>query len=106
SYAKTLTADRLQRVISGNWANGRGQPISGGFTFKTLEKKVDAKTLLLMERDEMIDTVIASHSSIGGRRSAVLLPIPEEDAYTYLVAKNASNEGIFLVWSGAGSNTD
>lgn len=107
SYAKTLTADRLKRVISGKWANGKGQAVPGGFTFKALEKRVDAKTLLLMERDEMIDSVIASHSSTGSRRSAVLIPVGSEDEpYTYLVAKNASNEGIYLVWSGANSNTD
>jgi adenine-specific DNA-methyltransferase len=107
SYAKTLTADRLKRVISGMWANGKGQSLPGGFTFKVLEKRVDAKTLLLMERDEMIDTVIASHSSTGSRRSAMLIPMDRDDEpYTYLVAKNASNEGIYLVWSGANSNTD
>jgi adenine-specific DNA-methyltransferase len=108
SYAKTLTVDRLRRVIDGGWAKKKHAPLGGGFTFKTLEKKVDAKTLLLMERDEMIDTVIASHSSTGSRRSAVLIPLAEadEEPHTYLVAKNASNEGIYLVWSGADSNTD
>ncbi|MBO0596778.1 site-specific DNA-methyltransferase [Nesterenkonia sp. E16_7] len=107
SYAKTLTANRLKRVLSGDWANGKGQTVAGGFTFKVLEKRVDAKTLLLMERDEMIDTVIASHSSTGSRRSAVLIPMDRDgEPYTYLVAKNASNEGIYLVWSGANSNTD
>lgn len=107
SYARALTADRLKRVISGKWANGQGQSVPGGFTFKVLEKQVDAKTLLLMERDEMIDTVIASHSSTGSRRNAVLIPVGDrEEPYTYLVAKNASNEGIYLVWSGPGSNTD
>ena len=28
-----------------------------------------------MERDEMIDTVIASHSSTGSRRGPVLIPV-------------------------------
>jgi adenine-specific DNA-methyltransferase len=107
SYAKTLTVDRLRRVIDGGWAKKKHTALGGGFTFKTLEKKVDAKTLLLMERDEMIDTVIASHSSTGSRRNAVLIPLGDDDEpYTYLVAKNAGNEGIYLVWSGAGSNTD
>ncbi|MGO1699612.1 MAG: site-specific DNA-methyltransferase [Micrococcaceae bacterium] len=108
SYARVLTADRLKRVIEGKWDNGGGTALNGGFTFKVLEKKVDAQTLLLMERDEMIDTVIASHSSTGSRRAAVLIPMVDEgnEPYSYLVAKNAANEGIFLVWSGAGSNTD
>jgi adenine-specific DNA-methyltransferase len=107
SYAKTLTVDRLQRAISGKWKNKEHPPLGGGFTFKTLEKKVDAKTLLLMERDEMIDTVIASHSSTGNRRNAVLIPLDgEKEPFSYLVAKNASREGIYLVWSGGESNTD
>lgn len=107
SYAKTLTADRLSRVVSGKWANGKGKPLAGGYTFKTLQKQVDAPTLLLMERDEMIDTVIASHSSTGSRRAAVLIPLLDGDQpYDYLVAKNAANEGIFLVWAGAKSNPD
>lgn len=107
SYAKTLTVDRLRRVVDGDWAKKEHASLGGGFTFKSLQKKVDAKTLLLMERDEMIDTVIASHSSTGSRRSAVLIPMDRDDEpYTYLVAKNASNEGIYLVWSGAKSNTD
>lgn len=108
SYARALTADRLKRVVEGKWANGEGSALGGGFTFKTLEKKVDAQTLLLMERDEMIDTVIASYSSTGSRRASVLIPVVDEDnePYSYLVAKNTANEGIFLVWSGAGSNTD
>ena len=93
-------------MISGSWINAKGKPLGGGFTFKTLEKRVDAKTLLMMERDEMIDTVIASHSSTGSRRSPVLIPVPDEAAYEYLVARNANNEGIYLVWHGAGSNTD
>lgn len=107
SYAKTLTADRLARVVNGDWANGQGKPLGGGFTFKLLEKKVDAKTLLLMERDEMVDTVIASHSSTGSRRAAVLIPVERHsEPYAYLVAKNAANEGIFLVWSGPNSSPD
>lgn len=107
SYAKTLTVDRLKRVIDGDWsAKRKHPPLGGGFTFKTLEKRVDAVTLLLMERDEMIDTVIASHSNSSSRRSAVLIPVGDNKRYSYLVAKNANNEGIFLVWAGADSNTD
>lgn len=107
SYAETLTAYRMKRAVSGEWANGKGKPLGSGFTFKTLTKQVDAPTLLLMERDEMIDTVIASHSSTGSRRAAVLVPVMDgTEPYEYLVAKNAAEEGIFLVWTGAGCNPD
>lgn len=107
SYARGLTADRLKRVVTGKWANGKGEPLGSGFTFSALGRNVDANTLLLMERDEMIDAVIASHSSTGSRRSAELISVGGDEAsYTYLVAKNAANEGIYLVWSGSESNTD
>ncbi len=107
SYAQTLTVERLRRVIDGNWANGKKHAALGsGFTFKSLEKRVDAETLLLMERDEMVDTVIASHTNSNSRRPAVLIPVSADKNYTYLVAKNSNNEGIYLVWNGADSNTD
>lgn len=44
----------------------------------------------------------AAYGGVG----PVLIPVPDEAAYTYLVARNANNEGIYLVWHGAGSNTD
>ncbi|CAH0197065.1 hypothetical protein SRABI98_01909 [Microbacterium sp. Bi98] len=107
SYARALTADRLARVVSGDWANEKGVALGGGFSFKTLEKKVDAQTLLQMERDEMVDTVIASHSSTGSRRATVLVPVERDsEPYAYLVAKNSSGEGIFLVWSGPDASPD
>lgn len=106
SYARTLTVDRLTRVMSGDWANGKGVAVGGGFSFKTLTKQVDSKTLLLMERDEMVDTVVASHSNAGRRRGAAVNPVGSDGQYKYLVAKNADNEGIYLIWTGAGNNTD
>lgn len=105
SYAKTLTADRLRRVSTGDWANGKGVPLGGGFKFLTLGNKVDANALLQMEREEMVDTVIASHFDTNRRRGAGLITIPS-NGYRYLVARNVDNEGIFLVWDGAKKNTD
>jgi adenine-specific DNA-methyltransferase len=104
SYARSLLAQRLSRVISGNWAAGAREPLPGGFHFVTLGKKVDADTLLRMERDEMVDTVIASHFESGARRSSALVRFDEP--YRYLVAKNADNQGVFLVWDGPDKNID
>lgn len=108
SYARTLLADRLKRVISGAWVNGQGAPVPGGFTFCSLEKKVDAGTLLRMERDEMVDTVIASHFDATRRRgdSLILVEAPKGKPFKYLVAKNSDDEGFFLVWDGPDKNTD
>ena len=105
SYAKTLTADRLQRVISGDWVNNGGVPVNGGFEFRTLTKRVDATALLAMERDEMVDTVIASYFDSSRRSGRNLIRI-KDPAYSYLVAQNADDEGFYLVWGGVGENTD
>jgi adenine-specific DNA-methyltransferase len=105
SYAKTLTVDRVTRAVTGDWKSKPHAACGGGFTFKTLDKRVDRDTLLLMERDEMVDTVIASHSS-SRRKGYSIVPMLEDEPYKYLVAKNGDGEGIYLVWAGADSNTD
>lgn len=105
SYARSLTAERLKRVVSGSWADGKRDALGGGFRFVTLAKKVDAEALLKMERDEMVDTVVASHFDANRRRGAGLTTV-EGGSWEYLVAKNSDNEGFFLVWGGPDRNTD
>jgi adenine-specific DNA-methyltransferase len=105
SYAKTLTAVRLEHVITGDWANGKGKPISGGFAFRQLTKAVDAKALLQMERQEMVDTVVASYFDASRRRGPSLERFSNQ-GYSYLVAQNSDSEGFYLVWDGPDHNTD
>jgi adenine-specific DNA-methyltransferase len=105
SYTKTLTADRLQRAVTGDWANGKGTPLRGGYEFRTLTKQVDANALLAMEREEMVDTVVASYFDSSRRRGHNLIRI-NDPAYGYLVAHNTDDEGFYLVWGGIGENTD
>lgn len=105
SYARSLTADRLQRAVTGNWSAGSTEALGGGYSFKALDRKVDAPALLSMERAEMTDTVIASHFDATRRRGLGLYRLPVEDNQ-YLVAKNTDEEGFFLVWGGADANTD
>jgi adenine-specific DNA-methyltransferase len=104
-YARTLCADRLKRVVMGEWAVAGRDPLGSGFRFCTLDKKVDAAALLSMERDEMTDTVVASHFDATRRRGVGLCRFGP-DEYRYLVAKNTEDEGFFLVWEGADGNTD
>lgn len=105
SYARTLTADRLKRAITGEWSNGKGVPLGGGYTFKLLTRAVDAKAVLRMERDEIVDTVITSHHDANRRRGSSLIPM-EDPTYEYLVARNADGHGFYLVWGGPDKNTD
>ncbi|OZE13652.1 site-specific DNA-methyltransferase [Rhodococcus sp. 05-2255-3B1] len=105
SYARTLTADRLQRVITGEWKNKKGVPLDGGFGFKSLTKRVDAKIVLQMEREEMVDTVIASHHDSNRRRGASLVTF-NDPSFQYLVGTNSAGQGFYLIWGGPDGNTD
>ena len=106
SYARTLTADRLRRAITGDWADGKThEGLPGGYEFRQLTKQVDANALLAMERDEMIDTVVASYFD-SGRRRGPSLERCTDPAFTYLAATNTDNEGFYLVWEGPDANTD
>lgn len=104
-YASSLTANRLQHVIDGSWASGPHEPLPGGYSFQRLDKRVDAEALLRMERDEMVDTVIASHFDSNRKRSASLVRVNGRQ-WRYLVAKNSDGEGFFLVWDGPDRNTN
>ncbi|MBF6555939.1 MAG: site-specific DNA-methyltransferase [Acidimicrobiales bacterium] len=104
-YASSLTANRLKRVVSGDWATGKHEPLAGGFSFLRLDKRVDAQALLQMERDEMVDTVIASHFDANRKRGSNLIRVNGRD-WKHLVAKNSDNEGFFLIWGGPDKNTD
>lgn len=105
AYASSLTADRLKRVVEGDWASGQVPPLGGGFSFLRLDKRVDAQALLRMEREEMVDTVIGSHFDANRKRGSNLIRLGDSD-FVYLVAKNSEDEGFFLVWGGNGENTD
>jgi len=106
SYARSLTADRLQRVVTGEWKVGKREPLGGGYRFLKLDRRVDADALLSMEREELVDTLIASHFDSAARKRDALMNVPEDAGYKYLVAKNADNEGFFLIWNGKRGNTD
>jgi adenine-specific DNA-methyltransferase len=104
-YASSLTADRLRRVVTGDWDSGSKEPLGSGFAFVRLDKRVDGEALLQMERDEMVDTVIASHFDSNRKRGSNLIRVNGRE-WRHLVAKNSDDEGFFLIWEGPDKNTD
>ena len=106
SYASSLTANRLKRVVIGDWASGKQRAArrrdfrSSGLISGSMRKRFSA-----MERDEMVDTVIASHFDANRKRGSNLIRVNGRER-RYLVAKNSEDEGFFLVWDGPDKNTD
>jgi adenine-specific DNA-methyltransferase len=98
-FARTLTAERLRRVVTGVYESGAVPPLSAGFQFCHLTKKVDAKAVLAMEREELIDLLLSSHWD-KDRRNRTRLVRHIETGYKHLIAKDSEDVGYFLLWNG------
>lgn len=98
-YAKTLTADRLRRVINGNWKSGKREPLGGGFRYFTLKReKVDANAVNALAREELMDLLLASYWDRNDKAKSYLRRLPVGE-HKHLFAVNNRDEGFFLVWS-------
>ena len=98
-YAKTLTADRVKRVITGKWKSGDREPLGGGFRYFTLKReKVDAKAVNALAREEMMDLLLVSYWDRNDKAKSYLRRLPVGE-HKHLFAVNSRNEGFFLVWT-------
>jgi adenine-specific DNA-methyltransferase len=97
-YAKTLTADRISNVITGNWASGKHNPVAGGFRFIELKReKIDAQAVNELAREEMIDLLLTSYWDKAEKARSYLRRFPV-GKHRFLFGVNPSEEGFFLVW--------
>ncbi|WP_137754506.1 DNA methyltransferase, partial [Sphingopyxis sp. L1A2A] len=105
AYARTLTYERLKRVISGERASKDGkvslsaEPLPGGFRFSKLMDQVDASAVLALEREEMVDLLLTSYWDQRDRSAGHLQRMPA-GSHVHLFAKSGKGEGFFLVWNG------
>lgn len=103
-YARTLTAVRVSRAISGERVAKDGtlslaaDPLPGGFRFSRLSHLVDSDAVLALEREEMIDLLVTSHWDQGDR-SSFLRRLPAASG-RHLFGVDGSHRGYFLVWDG------
>ena len=101
-YARSLTADRVKRVITGEYASGLREPIESGFRFVELKRtKIDAKAVNDLAREEMIDLLLTSYWDKAERAKSVLRRLPV-GTHRHLFAVNPREEGFFLIWDGPG----
>lgn len=106
-YARTLTWQRLRNAITGERPDKAGElkplaePLGGGFEFRMLTSQIDAKTVLSMKKDELVDVVITSHWDSNSRNGPNLIRI-EDPKFTYLVGKSQQGEGYFIIWNNGG----
>lgn len=97
-YARTLTADRLKRVVSGNWVAGKREGLGGGFRFVEMKReKIDASAVNALAREEMIDILLTSYWDKNEKAKSYLTRLPA-GTHRHLFAVNGKNEGFFLIW--------
>lgn len=102
-YARSLTADRVRRVLSGEWASGKREPVKGGFRFLELKReKIDAEALNALAREEMIDLLLTVSWNKAEKAKSYLQRLPA-GTHRHLFAKNSRNEGFFLIWETTGT---
>ncbi len=108
-YARSLTAERIRRAITGKRPNNQGtlvqaaEPLGSGYSFQMLMNAIDSKAVLSMKKEELIDVVITSHMDNNSRGGATLIRV-ENSGYKYLIGKNENDEGYFLIWNGNGKD--
>lgn len=97
-YARSLTADRIRRVITGEWATGKKDPLPGGFRFIELKReKIDAEAVVALAREEMIDLLLTSYWDKAEKAKSYLRRLPA-GSHRHLFAVNPKDEGFFLIW--------
>lgn len=97
-YARTLTAERLKRAVTGEWASGKRDPLPGGFRFHELRRDIiDANAVNALAREEMIDLLLSSYWDKTEKARSSLQRFPV-GAHRHLFAVNQRDEGFFLIW--------
>lgn len=104
-YARSLTAERVRRVITGEWVSGRREPLPGGFRFIELKReKIDAEAVIALAREEMIDLLLTSYWDKAEKAKSYLRRLPA-GSYRHLFAVNPKDEGFFLIWDSPDSGS-
>lgn len=97
-YARSLTAERIKRVLTGEWASGKTEGLPGGFRFVELKReKIDAEAVVALAREEMIDLLLTSYWDKAEKAKSYLQRLPA-GSHRHLFATNPKNEGFFLIW--------
>lgn len=92
-YTDSLTAERVRRVLSGKWADGKPHSNhAGGFTFYEAKKYVNKKSIMESTRENLADIILQIVEEDSNRIDCRM------DGYKYLIGKTRLGFGIALVW--------
>ncbi|BCG60189.1 site-specific DNA-methyltransferase [Paenibacillus sp. URB8-2] len=92
-YTDSLTAERLRRVISGNWADGKQhETYDSGFTFFKADKAITKEEIMASNRESLSDVILQVADEESNRIDCRV------QGCRYLIGHTRSGMGIALVW--------
>ncbi len=101
-FARSLTSNRVRRVITGDWAEKKAEPLPGGFRYiKIKNQKIDADAVNALAREEMVDLLLTSYWDRAEKAKSYLKRFPAGQ-FRFLFGVNPRNEGFYLVWEPKG----
>lgn len=92
-FCNTLTAERVRRVITGNWVRGKQSPLLGGFTYYESGGKITKQVIMESAHEQLADIILQSADDVGDRIDCRL-----ENPSGYVIGKTRKGNAIALVW--------
>lgn len=93
-FADSITAERVRRVIDGNWVYPKPdtKATGGSFVYLKAGKPISGKYILESKRDDLVDIILTSHEG------SVALPDDLAQKAKYVVGQDKDGNAIALVW--------
>lgn len=99
-YTSDITAGRVRRVISGEWADGKSHSYhAAGFQFFTATKDIDRTAIMTATRETLADIILQVVEEESNR-----LDCRMEGEYKYLIGRTRTGYGIALIWQSHSQN--
>jgi adenine-specific DNA-methyltransferase len=93
-FADSITAERVRRVIDGNWVYPKPdtKPTGGSFVYLKAGKPISAKYILESKRADLIDVILTAHAG-SEQLDDELAKVAK-----YVVGQDKDGKAIALVW--------
>jgi adenine-specific DNA-methyltransferase len=98
-YTNKLTAERVRRVITGTWADGKEHPQQDtGFHYFRARDEITKKALMASTRESLADVILQVVEDDSNRIDCRV------EGHSYLIGKTRTGYGIGLVWGATRSS--
>ena len=92
-YTDEITAERVRRVIAGQWADGKSHPKhKSGFHFYRARDEITKAAIMASTRESLADIILQVVEEESNRIDCRV------DGHTYLIGRTRLGYGIALVW--------